>query len=124
MRSSALLSLILVRHIDKNMDLGVVVHRQWNKSVSYSEVDDDDDYDVIKRCESMILHNDVRRCQHDETKRWSTGNRYDSQMVAQQPDPGYAARYGDICQHWCSVPDGLLHKVQHLSCTQFCSIHS
>ena len=68
--------------------------------MSYSEydakIDDGDDYDDVKRCESMRLYDDVRRGQYDETKRWNEENRYDSRMVAQLPDPGYAARDGHL----------------------------
>ena len=62
--------------IDGNMDVRVVVRRQWNKSVSYSEceakIDDGDDFDDdddVKRCDSMMQHDDMMRGQHDEPKR-------------------------------------------------------
>ena len=71
------------------MDDRIVACWQWNKSKRFSMSDVSSSLrtvcDVEKRCEAMMSDED------NETRRWKDGSHYDSQMVAQLSDPGYAA---------------------------------
>ena len=84
-----LVSAILVCSRRENMDDRIVACWQWNKSKRFSMSDVSSSLrtvcDVEKRCEAMMSDED------NETRRWKDGSYYDSQMVAQLSDPGYAA---------------------------------